>query len=203
MFVKGASTAQAGEIVETLTGVKLSPSAVSRVHQTLQAEFDAWKQRPLLTHYLYVFAAGTYFTVITKAKATKRLSRPSSVSHRHSCPAAFAHIRAGVARQHSPRQSPWESSASSSARPVAAPAIAAINQHRSGFTHRELEHRRPYSPMICATTSRWRGRVSKSMRIICCHVPKVRRPSIKGTLNDGPSRAARTWLWPLSSPQRR
>jgi putative transposase len=64
MFVKGASTVQVGEIIETLTGVKPSPSAVSRVHQTLQAEFDAWKQRPLLTHYLYVFADGTYFTVI-------------------------------------------------------------------------------------------------------------------------------------------
>lgn len=64
MFVKGASTVQVGEIVETLTGVKPSPSAVSRVHHTLQAEFDAWKQRPLLAHYLYVFADGTYFTVI-------------------------------------------------------------------------------------------------------------------------------------------
>ena len=64
MFVKGASTVQVGEIVETLTGVKPSPSAVSRVHQTLQHEFDAWKQRPLLTHYLYLFADGTYFTVI-------------------------------------------------------------------------------------------------------------------------------------------
>jgi putative transposase len=64
MFVKGASTAQVGEIVETLTGVKPSPSAVSRVHQTLQAEFDAWKQRPVQGHYLYLFADGTYFTVI-------------------------------------------------------------------------------------------------------------------------------------------
>lgn len=64
MFVKGASTAQVGEIIETLTGVQPSPSAVSRVHQTLQAEFDAWKQRPLLAHYLYIFADGTYFTVI-------------------------------------------------------------------------------------------------------------------------------------------
>jgi len=64
MFVKGASTAQVGEIIVTLTGVKPSPSAVSRVHQTLQHEFDTWKQRPLLAQYLYVFADGTYFTVI-------------------------------------------------------------------------------------------------------------------------------------------
>ena len=64
MFVKGASTVQVGEIVETLTGIKPSQAAVSRVHQTLQDEFDAGKQRPLLAHYLYVFADGTYFTVI-------------------------------------------------------------------------------------------------------------------------------------------
>lgn len=64
VFVKGASTAPVGEIVETLTGVKPSPTTVSRIHQTLQAEFDAWKQRPLLAQYLYLFADGTYFTVI-------------------------------------------------------------------------------------------------------------------------------------------
>lgn len=64
MFVKGSSTVQVGEIVETLTGVKPSPAAVSRVHQTLQEAFDAWKHRPLLGHYLYVFADGTYFSVI-------------------------------------------------------------------------------------------------------------------------------------------
>ena len=71
MFVKGASTAQVGEIVETLTGVKPSPATVSRVHQTLQDEFDAWKQRPLLAHYLYLFADGTYFTVIYEAEGQK------------------------------------------------------------------------------------------------------------------------------------
>lgn len=59
MFVKGASTVQVGEIIETLTGVQPSPSAVSRVHQTLQAEFEAWKQRPLLAQYLDVVADGT------------------------------------------------------------------------------------------------------------------------------------------------
>lgn len=64
MFVAGASTSQVGEVVETLTGSKPSPSTVSRVFHTLQAEFDAWKQRPLAAHYRYVFADGTYFTVI-------------------------------------------------------------------------------------------------------------------------------------------
>ncbi len=42
---------QVGEIIETLIGVKPSPSAVSRVHQTLPAKFDAWNQRTARTRY--------------------------------------------------------------------------------------------------------------------------------------------------------
>lgn len=64
MFVYGASTARVGEVVETLTGTQPSPSTVSRVFHTLQAEFQAWKTRPLEAHYAYLFADGTYFTVI-------------------------------------------------------------------------------------------------------------------------------------------
>ncbi len=70
-FVAGASMAQVGGIMETLTGVKPSPATVSRVHQTLEAEFQTWKNRPLLAHYLYLFADGTYFTVIYNAEGQK------------------------------------------------------------------------------------------------------------------------------------
>jgi transposase-like protein len=70
-FVAGASTAQVGGIIETLTGVKPSPPTVSRVHQTLAAEFQAWKTRSLLAHYLYLYADGTYFTVIYNAEGQK------------------------------------------------------------------------------------------------------------------------------------
>lgn len=64
MFVYGASTTQVGQVVETLTGTQPSASTVSRVFHTLEAELEAWKTRPLERHYVYVFADGTYFTVI-------------------------------------------------------------------------------------------------------------------------------------------
>ena len=64
MFVYGASTPRVGEVRETLTGRKPSPSTVSRVFHTLEDEFVTWKTRPLAAHYLYAFADGTYFTVI-------------------------------------------------------------------------------------------------------------------------------------------
>jgi putative transposase len=71
MFVFGASTARVGQVVETLTGTQPSASTVSRVFHTLEAEFEAWKTRPLAAHYVYVFADGTYFTVIYDAEGQK------------------------------------------------------------------------------------------------------------------------------------
>jgi putative transposase len=64
MFVFGTSTMRVGQVVETLTATHPSPSTVSRVFHTLDDEFTAWKTRPLAAHYVYVFADGTYFTVI-------------------------------------------------------------------------------------------------------------------------------------------
>ncbi len=64
MFVKGVSTVQVGNVVERLTGIKPSPSTVSRVFHTLDGEFATWKTRKLDQRYLYAFADGTYFTVI-------------------------------------------------------------------------------------------------------------------------------------------
>jgi len=64
MFVKGVSMEQVGNVVETLTGTHPSPSTVSRVFHTLEEEFEGWKRRPLKADYLYIFADGTYFTVI-------------------------------------------------------------------------------------------------------------------------------------------
>ncbi len=71
MFVGGVSTRQVGEVIETLTGTKPSPSTVSRVFHTLEAEFAAWQQRPLATEYAYSFADGTYFTVIYNGEGHK------------------------------------------------------------------------------------------------------------------------------------
>ena len=71
MFIYGASTTRVGEVVETLTGTHPSPSTVSRVFHTLEEEFTAWKSRPLAAHYIYVFADGTYFTVIYDGEGQK------------------------------------------------------------------------------------------------------------------------------------
>ena len=64
MFVGGVSTVRVGEVIEKLSDAGPSASTVSRVFHTLQEEFETWKKRGLQAHYLYVFADGTYFTVI-------------------------------------------------------------------------------------------------------------------------------------------
>jgi putative transposase len=71
MFVQGVSTVQVGNVVEILTGNHPSPSTVSRVFHTLEGEFESWKKRSLQAHYLYVFADGTYFTVIYNQEGCK------------------------------------------------------------------------------------------------------------------------------------
>ena len=71
MFVYGVSTRRVGEVVEGLTGDNPSPSTVSRVFHPLEGEFQAWKERPLEAEYRYVFADGTYFTVIYDAQGCK------------------------------------------------------------------------------------------------------------------------------------
>lgn len=70
MFVQGVSTEKVGRIVESLSGSHPSPSTVSRVFHTLEEEFTSWKKRPLQTHYLYVIADGTYFSVIYDGKGS-------------------------------------------------------------------------------------------------------------------------------------
>jgi putative transposase len=63
MFVQGVSQARVGGIMETLNGVKPSPSTVSRVFHTLEEEYQQWRVRTLPAHYKYVFADGTFFSV--------------------------------------------------------------------------------------------------------------------------------------------
>jgi transposase-like protein len=64
MFVQGVSQARVGTILETLNGVKPSASTVSRVFHTLEEEYASWKTRELPERYKYVYADGTYFSVI-------------------------------------------------------------------------------------------------------------------------------------------
>ncbi len=71
MFVKGVSTRGVGEVMQTLTGSAPSASTVSRVFHTLEGEYQAWKSRPLSPRYEYLFADGTYFTVIYEGEGCK------------------------------------------------------------------------------------------------------------------------------------
>lgn len=71
MFVGGVSQQQVGSVVEQLGGSGVSPSTVSRVFHTLESEFAAWQNRDLPKHYLYMFADGTYFSVIYDGEGQK------------------------------------------------------------------------------------------------------------------------------------
>jgi putative transposase len=71
MFIKGVSTRQVGEVMESLTGSAPSASTVSRVFHTLEGEYAIWKSRPLSPRYEYIFADGTYFTVIYEGEGCK------------------------------------------------------------------------------------------------------------------------------------
>ena len=71
MFVKGISTGQVGQIVESLTGKAASPSTVSRTFHSLESEYASWRERPLSAHYLYAFADGTYFSVVYDGEGHK------------------------------------------------------------------------------------------------------------------------------------
>src|SRR5215218_9471061 len=71
MFIKGVSTRGVGDVMESLTGSTPSASTVSRVFHTLEGEYQAWKSRPLSPRYEYLFADGTYFTVIYEGEGCK------------------------------------------------------------------------------------------------------------------------------------
>jgi len=71
LFVGGASQVKVGEVIETLTGSKPSPSTVSRVFHPLHSAYQQWKQRQLAERYEYAEASGTYFSVIYNAEGCK------------------------------------------------------------------------------------------------------------------------------------
>lgn len=63
MFVSGTSTHKVGKVAEKLMGAAPSASAVSRLHHTLTEQYEAWRERPLLTHYRILSLDGIHFTV--------------------------------------------------------------------------------------------------------------------------------------------
>jgi hypothetical protein len=60
-----------------------------------------------------------------------------------------------------------------------------------------------YQDTTCTSTSRRRGRSSKSISTSCCQVPSASAPSTTGTLSDGPISAARRCACAFVSALRR
>jgi putative transposase len=63
MFVSGTSTHKVGKVAGKLMGAAPSASAVSRLNQTLTEQYEAWRERSLLTHYRILYLDGIHFTV--------------------------------------------------------------------------------------------------------------------------------------------
>jgi len=63
MFVTGTSTHKVGEVAQTLMGVTPSGSRVSRLNHSLSEQFEAWRCRPLPTHWRVLYLDGIYLEV--------------------------------------------------------------------------------------------------------------------------------------------
>lgn len=63
MFVAGTSTHKVGDVAQTLMAVAPSARAVSRLNQTLTQQFEAWRQRPLQTHWRVVYLDGIHLKI--------------------------------------------------------------------------------------------------------------------------------------------
>jgi putative transposase len=63
MFVSGTSTHKVGKVAKTLLGVAPSASSVSRLNESLQAQYETWRVRPLQTHYRIVYLDGIHFSI--------------------------------------------------------------------------------------------------------------------------------------------
>src|SRR5205809_739990 len=73
MFVSGTSTHKVGKVAEKLMGAAPSASAVSRLNQSLTEQYEAWRERSLLTHYRILYLDGIHFTVRHGTKADSTL----------------------------------------------------------------------------------------------------------------------------------
>ena len=69
MFVAGVSTHKVGEVAQTLMGVAPSASAISRLNQDLEQQFQAWRERPLQEHWCILYLDGVHFSIRHGEKA--------------------------------------------------------------------------------------------------------------------------------------
>jgi putative transposase len=63
MFVAGVSAHKVGEVAHTLMGVAPSASAISRLNQDLEQQFQAWRERRLQEHWRILYLDGIHFSV--------------------------------------------------------------------------------------------------------------------------------------------
>jgi transposase-like protein len=63
MFVSGTGTHKVGEVTQTLLGVAPSASTISRLNQSLTEQCEAWRVRPLQTHWRLVYLDGMHFRI--------------------------------------------------------------------------------------------------------------------------------------------
>jgi transposase-like protein len=63
MFVAGTSTHKVGAVAQTLLGVAPSASAISRLNQDLEQQFQAWRERRLQEHWRILYLDGIHFSV--------------------------------------------------------------------------------------------------------------------------------------------
>lgn len=69
MFVAGVSTHKVGEVAQTLMGVAPSASAISRLNQDLEQQFQTWRERPLPEHWRILYLDGVHFSIRHGEKA--------------------------------------------------------------------------------------------------------------------------------------
>jgi putative transposase len=69
MFVAGVSTHKVGEVAQTLMGVAPSASAISRLNQDLEQQFQAWRERPLQEHWCILYLDVLHFSIRHGEKA--------------------------------------------------------------------------------------------------------------------------------------
>ena len=69
MFVAGVSTHKVGEVAQTLMGVAPSASAISRLNQDLEQQFQAWRERQLQEQWRILYLDGVHFSIRHGEKA--------------------------------------------------------------------------------------------------------------------------------------
>ena len=72
-FLGGLSTRRVGEVLEPLLGEPVSPSTVSQITKTLDAEVRRYHNRPLPTDIVYVFLDGIVLKVKGGAKVQRKV----------------------------------------------------------------------------------------------------------------------------------